>query len=389
MIIGGRVDAADARRRVLRPLRGVVVTDGGVERSRSRLIWAVVGLIVIGLAGAVVLLLRSTDRAEPSATPTPAASPTTTPTPTPTLVAPLTGLPLKDPGLLDRPAIAVKVSDVRAAHPQVGVDQADIVFCEPIGVSYTRLAAVFHSTIPDKVGPVRSARPMDVPMLSPLTPAFAHTMAAEWVMVYLQTTAQLDSLGSLQVPSASGAYEVDPGRPAPDHVLAVPSVLLDLADTARPPEPYFAYAPAPGEASAVAGTDAPAITVPYGPDWDVRWDYDRRSGEYQRSQPWGPHVTADGTRISATNVLVLQVDSVTEKLAAGEGAPVPVLQLIDASGPLTAHANGRSVQGRWSKAGVNDPFVLTTRGGEPLLLVPGTTWVELPAEAPTTTPTSP
>jgi hypothetical protein len=363
------------------------VADGEDERSRSRLWWAALGLIVVSLVAAVVLLIRSTDGAEPTATPAP--TPTATQTPTATPVEPLTGLPATDPDALDRPAIAVKVSDVRSAHPQVGVDQADIVFCEPIGVSYTRLAAVFHSTIPDEVGPVRSARPMDVPMLSPLTPVFAHTMAAEWVMVYLQTTAQLDSVGSLQVPSTSGAYLVDPSRPAPDHVLAVPTVLLDLADTARPPKPYFSYAATPGEASTASGIDAPAVTVPYGPNWDVRWDYDRNSGRYQRSQPWGPHVTVDGTRISATNVLVLQVDSVTEKLAPGEGAPVPVLQLIDASGPLTAYADGRSVQGRWSKAGVNEPFVLTTRGGGPLLLVPGTTWVELPADAPTTAPTSP
>ena len=357
--------------------------DGEVERYRSPLIWAMLGLVVMGLAAAAVLLLRSPDGAEPTATPTPTATLTPTATPTPTLVAPLTGLPLTDPAVLDRPAIAVKVSDVRAAHPQVAVGQADIVFCEPIGVSYTRLAAVFHSTIPDAVGPVRSARPMDAPILSPLTPVFAHTMAAEWVMVYLQTTTPLDSLGSLQVPATSGAYRVDPARPAPDHVLAVPPVLLDLAETARPPDPYFAYAATPEQASAASGTDARAVTVPYGPGWDVRWDYDRRSGQYRRSQPWGPHVTEDGARIEATNVLVMQVDSVTEKLAAGEGAPVPVLQLIDASGPLTAYANGRVVQGRWSKAGVNDPFVLTTRGGEPLLLVPGNTWVEMPPEAPT------
>ncbi len=362
------------------------MTDVETRRSRSVLMWVALGVAVIGLSVATALLLRSLDGSQPGAAPTPQPSPTQTATPTtPTLVEPLTGRPLQDTNLRERPAIAVKVSDVREAHPQVGLDQADIVFCEPIGVSYTRLAAVFHSSIPDEVGPVRSARPMDGPLLSPLAPVFAHTMAAEWVLVYLQTTAQVDSLGSLQVPSSSGAYRVDPTRPAPDHVLAVPPVLLDLAGTATPPEPYFDYASSVDGATAASGRDAFAVTVPYGPSWDVRWDYDQATGQYLRSEPWGPHVTADGTRISATNVLVLQVDTVTEKLAAGDGAPVPVLQLIDASGRLTAFADGRSVSGRWSKAGINDPFVLTSRDGAPLVLAPGTTWVEMPEAAPTIT----
>jgi hypothetical protein len=334
---------------------------------------------VLGLVGGAMLLQRSPDEDVTVVAPAPAASPTATPTP-PTPVEPLTGRPLSDATLLERPAVAVKVSDVRTAHPQVGVDRADIVFCEPIGVSYTRLAAVFHSDVPDQAGPVRSARPMDGPILSPLTPVFAHTMAAQWVMTYLQATADVESLGSLQVPPDAGAYRVDPSRPAPDHVLASPRVLLELTQTAQPPTPYFSYARTAAEASASsAAVPATAITVPYGPGWDVRWRYDPGSGQYQRAQPWGPHVTAAGVQVHAVNVLVLHVDSSIEKLSPGAGAPVPVLRLIDSAGPFVAFTGGRAVQGTWSKAAIDDPFVLTTAEGESLLLSPGATWVELPA----------
>ncbi len=341
-------------------------------------VWVVLGLLLVGLAGVAMVLLRSPQEQATVAAPppVPTSAPTSTP---PALVEPLTGRPLSDASLLERPAVAVKVSDVRSAHPQVGVDRADIVFCEPIGVSYTRLAAVFHSDIPDQVGPVRSARPMDGPILSPLTPVFAHTMAAEWVMAYLQSTADVESLGSLQVPRDAGAYRIDPSRPAPDHVLARPPVLLELAETAMPPEPYFSYAHPAAAASTAAGRPATTITVPYGPGWDVRWSYDPASGQYQRDQPWGPHVTVDGARVSATNVLVLQVESSMEKLSPGMGAPVPVLQLIHSSGPFVAFTSGQAVRGTWSKDDVVDRFVLTSDAGVPLLLAPGATWVELPA----------
>lgn len=351
-------------------------------RRKRAIWWAVLGLLVAGLAGVAFWWLWMTPDDIPTAGPTatPQPTPTAMPTPSAEPVQPLTGLPLGDARLLDQPAVAVKVSDVRSAHPQVGVDRADIVFCEPIGVSYTRLAAVFHSDVPDEVGPVRSARPMDAALLSPLNPVFAHTMAAQWVMTYLAATATAESLGSLQVPADSGAYVIDPARPAPDHVLVRPAALLALSQTASPAQPYFAYADADSEPSALAGRPATSVTVSYGPGWDVRWEFNASSGRYQRFEPWGAHVMADGTQVGATNVLVLQAESVLEKLSPGEGGAVPVLQLVDESGPLLAFTGGRTVRGTWSKGDVDEPFVLTTRTGDPLLLAPGNTWVELPAK---------
>jgi len=336
-------------------------------------------LVVVVLAVALVGLYRPAGPVEPTGA-TPTGEPAVTPVPVAEAVPvwPLTGLPVTDPGDPDRPAVAVKVSDVRQAHPQVGIDRADVVFVEPVGVAYTRLAAVFHSEIPVAVGPVRSARPMDAPLLSPTRGVLASTMAAGWVMSYLDETADVDHLGSLRVPRGT-AYETVAGRPSPDHVLVRPPVLLDLTDRSEPPPPSFGYATDAASSSAGrSGTSGTALTVPYGPSWDVGWTWDAATGTYLRSQPWGPHVAADGTRVSAANVLVLRVDSRVEKLAEGSGKPVPVLQLVDASGELTALTDGKAVTGTWSKAGVHDPFVLTTSAGQPLRLAPGRTWVEMP-----------
>lgn len=49
-------------------------------------------------------------------------------------------------------------------------------------------------------------------------------------------------------------------------------------------------------------------------------------------------MTADGTRVSATNVLILEVASSVRKIGDGRGAPVPVLDLVDSSGPFVALA---------------------------------------------------
>lgn len=295
-------------------------------------------------------------------------------------VAPLTGVRVEDPAALDCPAVAVKVSDVPEAHPQVGVERADLVFVEPVGPAYTRLAAVFHSDLPEAVGPVRSVRPMDAALLGPLSAVFANTMGAQWVTDYVEDVANLDDLGTLRV-RGSGAYEQDPDRSPPNDVLVDPDRLLELSELEARPAPYVPVAGSLSASSAVqhgaAGTSA---VIPYGPSWDVTWTYDEASGRYLREQPWGPHVVKDGTQVSAANVLVLSVRAEVQKLRPGAGAPVPVLQLVDASGSFVALAGGSSVRGTWWKEEVNDPFRLVTADGEELLLAPGSTWVELPEQ---------
>jgi hypothetical protein len=335
----------------------------------------VVVVLFAMVALAVIVAFALTGTEEPVSVP-PAQIPDMTPGPS---RAPLTGLVVDDVAALDHPAVAIKVSDVRQAHPQTGVDRADIVFVEPIGVSYTRLAAVFHSDIPQTVGPVRSIRPPDAPLLGPLAPVFGNTMGARWVVDYVDATANVDDLGTLRV-SGSGAYVQDGTRPRPDDVFAKPLVLLDLSDFTAAPDPYFSYTsdtePSSAERAGGPGTSA---EVPYGPGWSVTWTYDDTAGRYLRQQPWGPHVTTEGTQVGAVNVLILQVGSETRKIGAGSGAPVPVLDLIDASGEFVALAGGRSVTGTWSKAGVDEPFQLRTDDAENLLLSPGNTWVELSA----------
>ncbi|HEX5997562.1 MAG TPA: DUF3048 domain-containing protein [Jiangellales bacterium] len=345
-------------------------------RRRFAAVAAAVVAVVAAAIVLAVLLTRDNDRDVTAPEEPGAGVPSTTEPEAQPALEPLTGLVAAED--LAYPAVAVKVSDVRQAHPQLGVDRADIVFAEPIGVSYTRLLAVFHSDLPDLVGPVRSVRPMDAPLLGPMAPVFGNTMGAEWVLDYVDSVADVDNLGTLRV-SGSDAYVIDSERPRPDHVFARPAALLELSDFTAAPEPYFSYAPdgEPGSAEAASGPGA-GLEVPYGPGWTVTWTYDAANGHYLRAQPWGEHTMADGVQISAVNVLVLDVESRIGKIGEGSGAPVPILQFVDGSGEFTALAGGHSVTGTWSKAGVNEPFEFRTDSGGELRLTPGNTWVELP-----------
>ena len=66
----------------------------------------------------------------------------------------------------DGPVLVVKIDDTSMAHPQIGLEDADLVYIEQVEGGSTRLAAVFSSKIPTHIGPVRSARISDIELLA-------------------------------------------------------------------------------------------------------------------------------------------------------------------------------------------------------------------------------
>lgn len=62
--------------------------------------------------------------------------------------------------------VAVKFDDTRAAHPQEGVEAADVVFVTQVEAGLTRLMGIYSSKYPEQVGPVRSARISDIDILA-------------------------------------------------------------------------------------------------------------------------------------------------------------------------------------------------------------------------------
>jgi hypothetical protein len=346
-----------------------------------------------GAAGAIATgcAISNPEQTIPRATvaaPTPTAS-TPTPTPTPTEDtrprAPLTGEVVDDPAALNHAAVAVKVSDVQSAHPQYGLNDADIVFAEPNGISYIRLCAVFHTKLAESVGPVRSIRPVDVPLLSPIKPVFGNTAAANWVMHYVASFSKyLENLYSFKAGvHGTGAYTTLPHRARVHSVCCHPDKLRQLATTmTQPPaNPYLPFAVGDEVPSTEAsGKPAEVVSVPWGPGntWNTSYHYDQKSKRYLRNEPWGKHVLADGSRVHTDNVIVVRARWTMDKIFEGTGAPDPVVQIINATGTFYYAHQGRYVTGTWAKGAVDELFQFTLDDGTPLKVAPGRTFIELP-----------
>jgi hypothetical protein len=187
----------------------------------------------------------------------------------------------------------------------------------------------------------------------------------------------------------TGSYSIDPARVRTYQgityydraVVCHPQVLSRRARAFRkgPPSPYFPFATSVDGASTAGGSPARSIAVPWknGHTYDMSYEYDEASRRYRRSMPWGPHVLADGVRVTTDNVLVVKAGQRYAKIYPGPGAAEPVHDVVDARGAFLYAHGGRSVTGTWAKAGLRDPFTFTLADGSPLLMAPGRTFVEL------------
>ena len=83
------------------------------------------------------------------------SAPSTSPSPSPTSAptSPLTGLAMDSA----QPVLIMKIDNTKQAQPHAGLVDADVVYLEEVEYGITRIAAVFSSRIPARIGPVRSA----------------------------------------------------------------------------------------------------------------------------------------------------------------------------------------------------------------------------------------
>ena len=326
------------------------------------LIVAIAAALALSLPVAYLAWQNRTDDDVVAAGKTAGTAPSLRPTPAQTEVihpegevdmtgrAPLTGLPADT--TLEHPAVTVKISNTPDAHPHRGLEDADIVFVEPITGATTRLAAIFHSRLPAEAGPVRSLRPMDAPLIGPTRGVLANTMAQGWVLDYIDAMADVANLGTMRVPS--GTYRLDPGRIAPNHVFASAEELLARTDRATPPTPYFRYAyDAIVSTAQLAGAPATTVTVGYGGSSTATWIYDHEQGRWLRAEEWSDHILENGAQVAADNVVVLRAARHWGFPQAG--ADMTILDLVAASGPVEGlhrrRRGGRTLeQGRGQRA---------------------------------------
>lgn len=301
--------------------------------------------------------------------------------------APLTGVEIEQ-GSLDHAAVTVKIPNAAdGARPQVNLNKADLIYEEQVEGNITRYVTVYHSQLPKVVGPVRSARPTDVSVVSPISGAFVYSgLNSEFASI-------IGSMNATQIDENNGTVlqrDSSWGKKAPNNLFADPSAALsalsaDQQTTA--PAAQYSYAEQ-GEQSTAAeqGDSLTSLSVTVGSDAPRSWAWSADLGKWVRSTAAGQAdvtLTEDDAssavseQIAATNLVVIQ-SPMGDAYNLGSKGLSPRYLLDGQSGSGYVLSDGKVIDITWSKADATSPFVLVAAGTtQQVLLSPGNTWISL------------
>lgn len=355
------------------------------RRTRGRALAPLLALALVVLAAAC-----ATNVDDPEAAPASTTTSTTAAALGPTY--PLTGLPSDDEARRTRPALVVKIDNNIGARPPVGINQADVVYEEEIEAGYTRFAAIFQSQDADPVGPIRSARISDIELLANLNRPLLAWSGANPVTASAIRNADLVDVG---FDAETDEYQRADNRPAPSNLFATTTGLYAHAGDARFAPALFQYRT--GEAAdattttttapadAAAGATATTAAAPTGDgvptaggrvafrSRDIAYVWDAGRAGWIRFQDGTPYADDQAQLVAPANVVFLYIEYLCCPTVPG----TPEAQTVG-EGDAAVFADGRFIDARWSRPTGADVWNLTDKAtGQPILLTPGRTWVEL------------
>jgi hypothetical protein len=280
-------------------------------------------------------------------------------------INPLLGTEATDEAVLARPAMVVKIDNHPKARPQMGLNQADIVFEENVE-KLTRFAAVFHSQGSDPVGPIRSGRFQDINLVGSLNqPLFVWSGGNEKVTSAIRKSDLVDL--SYTVANKDGGFARDSERPAPHNLIAETTKLWTLApDGSVAPQKQFDYRT---ESDANASTSEAVDGFRLSMDGvKVQWTWSTEANEWLRVQDGTPHVDANDEQVSVPNVIVLEVEY--------SNTYSPVSKTVG-SGKAYVFTNGVVYVGSWERTDRLSVYVIRDSAGAAIKLTPGQTFIQV------------
>ncbi len=321
----------------------------------------------------------------------------------------LTGLALTSETEKTAPAYCVQTPNgMDGARPQVGLNEAGVVFEAIAEAGITRFAAIYQNPTSAVIGPIRSLRMYYLEWDTPFDCTIVHAGGAPDALQAVSSgkyrdltenyaymyrgTAGVRRWNNLFTTSQYLAqFNADKGYTSSNingFTRMTPEESLKSRVDALADEKLVIYEPSTGKTAGVT-VKVPTVAVKFGgiASFNVRYNYDLESNTYLRSYENG--VVHDVYSCPAENLgeknpeavctlkqlapAVVAVIMVPEKKASDNyHEDITVL----GSGNAYVFQNGTAVKGTWKKATDADQIKFYTSDGSEIALAPGQTFVE-------------
>ena len=274
---------------------------------------------------------------------------------------------------INGPVLVVKIDDTTQAHPQVGLEDADVVYIEQVEGGLTRLAAIFSSIIPQRIGPVRSARISDIDILSQFgRVAFAYSGAQRKLLPVI-AAANLQDLGAQR--QSPTIFTTDPNRIPPYAMILRADLLMEKIvannyqiDSAKYVGYKFGELPEGGALTDKVVMHWPAAT--YSATWS------KEESRWLLSHNNSVNYAESGVVLGPTTFVIQMVSIIPSEYKDKVGGVTPLSQTVG-MGKAYVLRNGQKFVTTWNRPSAEAGTTFTFSDGSIMNFDPGQIWIAL------------
>ena len=286
---------------------------------------------------------------------------------------------------IDGPILAVKIDDTSLARPQIGIEEADVVYIEQVEGGLTRLAAIFSSAIPQNIGPIRSARISDIDILAQYGKVIFAFSGAQRAMLTVISNSNLWDYGAQR--SSPVIYTRDETRRSPYDMVLRGDLLLakvqgDERDVAISKSVGWSFGQAPEGGVAI---DSVALRWPAS-KYEATWSSSEK--RWLLSNSGVANFAASGKQLSPTTFVIQNVQMSDSIFRGSDGSYTPLSETVGV-GTGYILRDGRSFKANWSRPSVEVGTTWTLADGSEIKFARGSVWVALTDRKPDFTLSAP
>lgn len=261
----------------------------------------------------------------------------------------------------DRPILGVIIENTEPARPQLGLNNAGIVFEAVTEGGITRYLALYQEDQPEIVGPVRSLRADTLDWAMGFDASIAHVGGRPKA---LDLAKERDAKSMTQFEYGEPYYR-DEKREAPHNMYARTEALRNLQKELGHKTINFDDIPR-SEDNPTSSPKASRIGIDYSsPEFKVEFRYDSATNSYVRYLAGSPHVSGDASDpINVKNVIVitLSADRTTDDGALGKNKAL-------------VFKDGEVIEAQWEQSDYDSRIKVLDGNNNEIELNRGKTWI--------------
>ena len=281
----------------------------------------------------------------------------------------LTGLPGSNGKVL-----AVKFDDTVYAHPQEGIEFADVVFVTQVEAGLTRVMGIYSSNYPEILGPIRSARISDIDILAQFGKVgFLYSGSQSKLRPVLSASNIVNLSAERNPPSI---YFNDPERTAPYAMMVKPNLLLEKASEVESVKSV-------GWKHGARATSAKKIlsaTIRW-PNAVYKATWSKSERRFVLDHDKKANFAASGEQLGSP-MMVIQIASISPSEYGDKFGGVTPKTTVTGTGTGYLLRNGSVTKAIWERATPEAPTTWTLEDGTDAFFQRGQVWIFLTDQEP-------